>query len=92
MSASHPAVAQRSFAPLAWRSTGALVVVVVGAIAMDPYAPRRPPLGLADGILTRALILLAAVAVILRRVVNFAGATFTTVFEWSIVAYVVTAG
>lgn len=92
MSVSHPAVAERSFPPIAWLSTGALVVVIVGGITMASYAPRRPPLGLAGGLLTLALILLAAVAVILARVRDFAWATFTTVFKWALLAYVVEAG
>ncbi len=78
--------------PIAWLSTGALVVVIMGGIVMASYAPRRPPLGVAEALLTLALVLLVTVAVILARVRDFAWSTFTTVFKWALLAYVIEAG
>jgi len=92
MSAPHVTNGERHFPPIAWLSTGALVVVIMGGIVMASYAPRRPPLGVAGSLLALAVVLLAAVAVILARLRDFAWATFTKVFKWALLAYVVEAG
>ncbi len=82
----------RSFPPVAWFTTSALVMVVIGGIVMASYAPRRAPLGVAGGLLTLAVVILLAVVVMLSRLKDFAWSTFTLVFKWALLAYVVEAG
>jgi len=82
----------RPFPPIAWLSSAALGVVIVGGILMASYAPRRAPLGIAEGLLVAGLVLLGAAAFLLFRLRDFAWRTFTTVFKWALLAYVITAG
>jgi len=82
----------RRFAPVAWLSTGALATVIIGGILMASYAPRRAPLGLAAALLGLAAALLVAIVVIFARLRDFAWATFTKVFKWALLAYIVEAG
>lgn len=89
---SAPAVSERPLAPIAWLSTGALALVVVGGILMASYAPRRPPLGVAAALLSLALVLLLSGGLMLVRLKDFAWATFNKVFKWALLAYVIEAG
>jgi hypothetical protein len=82
----------RPFPPVAWLTTGALALVVVGGIVMSSYAPRRAPLGLAVGLLGLAVVLLLVVVVIFARLKDFAWSTFALVFKWALLAYVIEAG
>lgn len=87
-----PAPQDRAFPPVAWLSTGALALVVIGGIIMASYAPRRAPLGLAGALLALAGVLLVAVVVIFTRLRDFAWPTFFKVFKWALLAYVVESG
>ena len=87
-----PDGADRVFPPIAWLSTGALALVVVGGILMASYAPRRPPLGVAVSLLGVAVVLLLIVVFLLVRLRNFAWSTFVMVFKWALLAYVIEAG
>jgi hypothetical protein len=82
----------RPFPPIAWLSSAALGLGIVGGILMASYAPRLAPLGIAEGLLVGGLVLLGAAAVLLYRLRDFAWRTFTTVFKWALLAYVITAG
>jgi hypothetical protein len=73
-------------------STGALAGVVVGGIVMAAYAPRRAPLSVAGALLALSTALLVAAGIILARLRDFAWATFSKVFGWTLLAYVVEAG
>ena len=82
----------RPFPPVAWLTTGALALVVVGGIVTASYAPRKAPLGLAEALLALAAVLLVSVVVIFARLKDFAWSTFATVFKWALLAYVIEAG
>jgi len=82
----------RHFPPVAWMTTGALALVVIGGIVMASYAPRKAPLGVAGGLLGLAVLLLLAVVVVFTRVRDFAWPTFAKVFKWALLAYVIEAG
>ncbi len=82
----------RTFPPVAWLTTGALALVVIGGIVLASYAPRRAPLGPVAALLGLAVALLVAVVVILSRLRNFAWSTFALVFKWALLAYVIEAG
>ncbi len=92
MSDAASANVDRPFPPVAWLTTGALALVVVGGIVMASYAPRRAPLGLVAVLLGLAVVLLVTVVVIFARVRDFAWSTFALVFKWALLAYVVEAG
>jgi hypothetical protein len=77
---------------VAWCSTGALGLVVVGGILLASYAPRVAPLGAATALLCAALVLLVAAITILIRIDDFAWRTFFSVLKWALVAYVITSG
>jgi hypothetical protein len=76
--------------PVAWVTTTALGLVVVGGILLASYAPRVAPLGAATALLVAAGALLVVAAVLLARLRDFAWRTFATVFKWALLAYVVT--
>lgn len=92
MSTTPTANGDRSFPPVAWLTTGALALVIIGGIIMASYAPRRSPLGVVAGLLGLAVVFLLAVIVIFVRLHDFAWSTFTMVFKWALLAYVVEAG
>ena len=92
MSDSPPPSGDRHFPPVAWMTTGALALVVIGGIVMASYAPRKAPLGVAGGLLGLAVLLLLAVVVVFTRVRDFAWPTFAKVFKWALLAYIVEAG
>ncbi|MGH9021308.1 MAG: hypothetical protein ACRDV0_09890 [Acidimicrobiales bacterium] len=82
----------RPYPPIAWLTTGALGVIVVGGILMASYAPRRAPLGIATALLIVGAVLLVSAAVALSRVATFSWTTFRKVFKWALLAYVLEAG
>jgi hypothetical protein len=81
----------RSYPPVAWMSTGALALVIVGGILMASYAPRKAPLGVAAGCLVAGAILLASAGVSIVGLKNFSRKTFMKVFKWAIFADLITA-
>ena len=81
----------RPYPPVAWCSTIALALVVVGGIVMASYAPRVAPLGVATALLIAGALFMAAAGVLLTRVGPFAWSTFLTAFKWSLLAYVIAA-
>ena len=92
MMTSAPVATDRFSPPIAWLSSGALALVVVGGILMASYAPRRPPLGIAAALLSVAVVLLFSVLILLVRLKDFAWTTFAMVFKWALLAYVIEAG
>ena len=79
-------------APVAWLSSGALALVVIGGVDMAGYAPRRPPLVLPALVLALAAIALVSAWALMGRVRGFAWRSFHRVFRWALLAYVVAAG
>ena len=77
--------------PVAWFTTGALVLVIVGGIILASYAPRHAPLAGPVALLVVAGLLLGAAGVLLVRIPALAWSTFATVFRWALLAYLVTA-
>lgn len=86
-----PHAPERRFPPVAALATGALAAVVVGGIVMASYAPRRAPLALAGALLALGVVLLVVAVTLLRRIKDFAWATFVKVFKWGLLAYVIEA-
>jgi hypothetical protein len=82
----------RAYPPVAWCTTGALALVVVGGILMAAFAPRVAPLGVAETLLGVAVALLVVAAALLARLGPFAWPTFAKVFKWALLAYVISAG
>lgn len=82
----------RPYPPIGWITTVALALVVIGGILLASYAPRRAPLGAATALLVVAMALLVMTAVLLTRLGAFAWVTFTQVFRWALLAYVITSG
>ncbi|MHB8380394.1 MAG: hypothetical protein ACYDB2_10875 [Acidimicrobiales bacterium] len=82
----------RPMPPVAWLSSAALVLVIVGGITLASYAPRPAPLGLASALLGVAIALMVAAAGLLVRIKAFAWSTFGAVFKWALLAYVIVAG
>jgi len=82
----------RPMPPVAWLSSLALVLVIVGGILLASYAPRPAPLGIATALLVVAIALMVVAAVLLARIKEFAWATFGVVFKWALLAYVIVAG
>lgn len=82
----------RRFPPVAELAVASLILVIIGGIFMASYFPRRPPLGLPIGLLAASAILLAADAVLLIRLREFAWDKFFLVGRWALAAYVVQAG
>lgn len=91
MSAMTPPDGDRAFPPIAWLTTASLASVVVGGILMASYAPRKAPLGVATALLVLAVILLGIAAGLLSHVKDFAWTTFSKVFKWALLAYIVEA-
>lgn len=69
-----------------------MVCVIVGVIYMASHLPQRPPLGLPVGLLVAAAVILAANAVVLARLQDFAWHRFFQVLRWGALAYVIIAG
>jgi hypothetical protein len=88
----HVVDVDRPMPPVAWLSTGALALVIIGGIMLASYAPRVAPLGVPVALLCAGVVLMAAAATLLARIEEFAWRTFTTVFKWALLAYAITAG
>ena len=82
----------RPMPPVAWLSSAALGLVIVGGIVLASYAPRTAPLGLATALLSVAIALMVVAAGLLFRIKEFAWATFGAVFKWALLAYVIVSG
>jgi hypothetical protein len=78
--------------PVAWLSSAALVLVIVGGIVLASYAPRSAPLEFVTALLSVAIALMVVAAGLLVRIKEFGWATFAVVFKWALLAYVVVAG
>lgn len=83
---------ERSFPPIAWLTTSALALVIIGGILVASYAPRHAPLGVVGALLGVALAVMVVAVVLLTRLREFAWSTFVTVFKWTLLAYVIEAG
>lgn len=81
----------RPLPPIAWMSTSALALVIIGGILMASYAPRKAPLGVAAIFLIVAALLLLSAGISIVRLKGFSHRTFIKVFKWAIFAYLVTA-
>ena len=86
----HP-TGDRPYPPIAWLSTGALTLVIIGGILMASYAPRKAPLGVSTALLVVGALLLASAGTLLVRLRDFSRETFVKVFKWAIFADLVTA-
>ena len=82
----------RPFPPIAWLSTTALGFVVVGGIIVASHAPHAVPLGLPLALLGVGAVLLVTALGMLTQLKDFAWPTFTKVFKWELLAYLVVAG
>ncbi len=82
----------RPMPPVAWLSSAALGLVIVGGIILASYAPRTAPLGLATALLSVAIALMVVAAGLLFRIKEFAWTTFGVVFKWALLAYVIVSG
>ena len=83
---------ERSFPPIGWLSTIALGCVIIGGILLASYAPRVAPQGVALVLLGAGVVALALAWVMLLRLRDFAWRTFRKVFQWALLAYVITSG
>lgn len=81
----------RSVPPVAWLSSGALALVIIGGILLASYAPRKAPLAVATGLLVAGALLLGLAGVLLARLKDFPFRTFFLVFKWAIFADLITA-
>ncbi|MDE3108081.1 MAG: hypothetical protein KGJ42_07990 [Acidobacteriota bacterium] len=82
----------RRLPPVAWCSSVALVLVIVGGIDLASYAPRRAPLTLPTTLAVVASLLMVTSFALTRGIANFSWRTFRLVYRWALVAYVVVAG
>ena len=82
----------RKMPPVAWCSSIALILVIIGGIDLASYAPRRAPLSIPIALLAAAVLAMAVSLVLLARVTDFGWSTFRTVFRWALAAYVVVSG
>ena len=81
-------MSDRPYPPVAWLTSIALGLVVVGGIVMASFAPRHPPMAIASTLLGAGLASLAGAGLLLTRLGPFAWATFVKVFKWALLAYV----
>ena len=82
----------RPYPPIAWITSGALGLVIIGGVWMASHAPRRAPLGIAVALLCAAAFLMLVAATLLARQRIFAWSTFRKVLKWGLLAYVIEAG
>jgi hypothetical protein len=82
----------RPYPPVAWLSTGALCLVIIGGILLASYAPRVAPISVTYPLLGLAAALLLTSVIQLARLKEFSRETFTNVFKWALLAYVITSG
>lgn len=87
-----PVAQERSLPPVAWLSTVALGLVIVGGILMAAYAPRKAPLGIATVLAIGGVLLELASVTLLSRIRDFSWATFAKVFKWMLLVYVIISG
>lgn len=82
----------RTLPPVAWCSSIAMVLVIIGGIDLASYAPRHAPLTLPTILMLAASALTITSFVLLRGIADFSWRTFRQVYRWALVAYVVVAG
>ena len=82
----------RRLPPVTELGAASLAFVAVGVIYLAAYLPKRAPLGLALVFLVIAAALLAANALLLARVRDFARRRFLQVLRWGLLAYLVVSG
>ncbi|MGA2968951.1 MAG: hypothetical protein ABSE75_04010 [Acidimicrobiales bacterium] len=82
----------RPYPPVAWLSTGALCLVIIGGILLASYAPRVAPKAVTFPLLGVAAALLLTSVIQLARLREFSRSTFANVFKWALLAYVITSG
>jgi hypothetical protein len=83
---------RRDLPPIQQIAVAALALIVIGGIYTAAHLPRHVPEGPTIGLLVAAAVLLAANAVLLSRVEDFAWRSFRLVAGWVLAAYVVIAG
>jgi drug/metabolite transporter (DMT)-like permease len=86
------AAVRRPLPPVAELALVSLGLVVIGGIVMASSLPRRPALAVPVVIAVVSGLLLAAAAVLLARLQDFAWDRFRLVFRWALLAYVISAG
>jgi hypothetical protein len=82
----------RPYPPVAWLSTGALCLVIIGGILLASYAPRVAPKSVTFPLLGLAACLLLTSVIQLAQLKEFSRRTFANVFKWALLAYVITSG
>ncbi len=83
---------ERRYPPVDILATLALACAVVGGIFMAAHVPKHIPLLMPIVILGTSFGLLAAAAVLLSRIQDFAWDKFRLVYKWALVAYIIEAG
>jgi hypothetical protein len=84
--------AQRKLPPVTGLAVAALILVISGGIYLAAHLPRPAPLGPPAAALAVAVLAVAAAAVLLARIRDFAWHTFFVVAGWTLAAYLVIAG
>lgn len=92
MTAAEQAAAGRRLPPVAALALVSLGLVVIGGIVLASSLPGRPSLAGPVVIAVAGGLLLAAAAVLLARLRDFAWDRFWLVFRWALLAYVISAG
>jgi len=82
----------RPYPPIAWLTTSALGLIIIGGVLLASYAPRRAPLAVAVALLVAGAVCLITAWAMLSRLKVFSWPTFTKVFKWALLAYVIEAG
>jgi len=82
----------RRLPPVTQLGAASMACIAAGVIYLAAYLPRRAPLGIAAAFLVCAALLLAANAVLLSRIREFAWWRFFQVMRWGLLAYLVVAG
>jgi hypothetical protein len=83
---------QRKLPPVTGLAVAALILVISGGIYLAAHLPRPAPLGPPAAALAVAVLAVAAAAVLLARIRDFAWHTFFVVAGWTLAAYLVIAG
>ncbi len=83
---------ERRYPPVDILATFALACAVIGGIFMAAHVPKHIPLIMPIVILGTSFGLLAAAAVLLARIQDFAWDKFRLVYKWALVAYILEAG
>jgi hypothetical protein len=82
----------RRLPPVTQLGAASLAFVAIGVIYLAAYLPKRAPLGPAVAFLCVAAAILAANALLLSRVRDFAWWRFFQVLGWGMLAYLVVSG